>query len=75
MNARGPDHAGAPRTEARLRQAGSLVAGGLVIEAVSLLWHHPLSFVLFAATTPLLVLGGIAVYLLSLTRLEERRDG
>ena len=69
--ARGGSPAGnAPKIEARIRRAGLLVATGLVLEAASLLWRHPLSFVFFAATGPLLVVGGIALYLLSLVRAD-----
>ena len=62
-----------PRIESRLRRAGLMVAAGLAIEAASLLWRHPLSFVFFAATGPLLVLGGIGLYLLSLIRDDDER--
>ncbi len=70
---------GAPNIERRLRAAGLLVAAGLVIEAASLLWKHPLSFILFAIAVPLLMLGGIAMFLLSLAReggaVPPRGDG
>jgi hydrogenase/urease accessory protein HupE len=39
---------------------------GLAIEACTLLWFHPLSFVAFAFVGGLLIVAGIAVYLLSL---------
>jgi hypothetical protein len=39
---------------------------GLLIEIVSLLWFHPLSFVLFAFVAAGLIGGGILVYLVSL---------
>ena len=59
------------RMERRIRTAGLLVALGLVLEAGSLLWHHPLSFVFFAATGPILILGGIGFYLLSLVHRDN----
>jgi hypothetical protein len=56
--------------ERRIRIAGLLIAVGLVVEAASLLWHHPLSFVFFAAIAPVLILAGIASYLLALVGRE-----
>jgi hypothetical protein len=51
----------------RLLQASSaLVILGLLLEIVSLLWFHPLSFVLFAFVAVTLIGLGILVYLLSL---------
>jgi hypothetical protein len=51
----------------RLLQISSvLVIVGLLLEIVSLLWFHPLSFVLFAFTAVTLIGLGILVYLVSL---------
>ncbi|MGB8653730.1 MAG: hypothetical protein WCD23_04360 [Candidatus Acidiferrales bacterium] len=51
----------------RLLQISSALAiAGLLIEIVSLLWFHPLSFVLFAFVAATLVGLGIVVYLVSL---------
>lgn len=51
----------------RLLQISSgLVIVGLVLEIVSLLWFHPLSFVLFAFLAVVLVGLGILVFLVSL---------
>jgi hypothetical protein len=51
----------------RLLQVSSgLVIGGLVLEIVSLLWFHPLSFVLFAFVAASLIGLGILIYLVSL---------
>ncbi|MGC1661138.1 MAG: hypothetical protein WA737_14090, partial [Candidatus Acidiferrales bacterium] len=51
----------------RLLQISSALAiAGLLIEVVSLLWFHPLSFVLFAFVAATLVGLGIVVYLVSL---------
>jgi hypothetical protein len=58
----------APRIEGRIRTAGVLIAAGLAIEAATLLWRHPLSFVAFTIAVPLLLLGGIAMFLLSLVK-------
>lgn len=51
----------------RLLQVSSgLVIFGLLLEIVSLLWFHPLSFVLFAFLAAALIGLGILVYLVSL---------
>lgn len=51
----------------RLLQVSSLlVIIGLLLEVVSLLWFHPLSFVLFAFVAASLIGFGILVYLASL---------
>jgi hypothetical protein len=49
-----------------LRVSSGLVTVGLVVEIVSLLWFHPLSFVLFAFVAASLTGLGILVYLVSL---------
>lgn len=51
----------------RLLQVSSgLVIVGLLLEAVSLLWFHPLSFVLFAFVAVTLIGLGILIFLASL---------
>jgi hypothetical protein len=49
-----------------LQVSSSLVILGLLVEIVSLLWIHPLSFVLFAFVGASLIGLGILVYLASL---------
>jgi hypothetical protein len=49
-----------------LRIASVLVILGLGLEIISLLWFHPLSFVLFAFVAASLIGLGILVYLASL---------
>lgn len=49
-----------------LRIASGLVIVGLCVEIVSLLWFHPLSFVLFAFVAASLIGLGILVFLLTL---------
>ncbi|MFY9803099.1 MAG: hypothetical protein WA211_10595 [Candidatus Acidiferrales bacterium] len=49
-----------------LRISSALVIAGLLLEIVSLLWFHPLSFVLFAFIAVVLIGLGIVVYLVSL---------
>ena len=50
----------------RLRVAGILVVLGLVVEGLSLLWNHPLSFVIFLGLGGLLLFLGIVIYLTAL---------
>lgn len=47
----------------KLRLAGILIALGLIMEAVTLVWNHPLSFVAFLGGGVLLMLIGMAIYL------------
>ncbi len=49
-----------------LQVSSSLIILGLLVELVSLLWFHPLSFVLFAFVGATLIGLGIVVYLISL---------
>lgn len=49
-----------------LRIASVLVILGLGLEIISLLWFHPLSFVLFAFVAASLIGLGILIYLASL---------
>ncbi|MFZ0581042.1 MAG: hypothetical protein WA690_06050 [Candidatus Acidiferrales bacterium] len=49
-----------------LQVSSALVIVGLVLEVASLLWFHPLSFVLFAFVAASLIGSGILVYLVSL---------
>jgi hypothetical protein len=49
-----------------LRISSALVIVGLALEIVSLLWFHPLSFVLFAFVAASLIGLGVLVYLASL---------
>jgi hypothetical protein len=49
-----------------LQVSSSLIILGLLVEIVSLLWFHPLSFVLFIFVGVILIGLGILVYLISL---------
>lgn len=49
-----------------LRVSSALIILGLAVEIISLLWFHPLSFVLFAFVGVTLIGLGILVYLVSL---------
>ena len=52
--------------EKRIRRAGVLVCLGLSVLLVSLLWTHPLSFMLFLAIGCPLIMGGVLLFLYSL---------
>ena len=56
---------------ARLRLSGSLIALGLLVQALSLLWNHPLSFIAFVTLGGLLVAGGIVLYLFTLASIPS----
>ncbi len=49
-----------------LQASSGLIILGLLVEIVSLLWFHPLSFVLFIFVGVILIGLGIGVYLISL---------
>ena len=57
-----------------LQISSSLVIVGLLLEIVSLLWFHPLSFVLFAFVAASLIGLGILVYLVSLVFVVSTPD-
>jgi uncharacterized membrane protein YccC len=62
----------------RLRLAGGLIISGLVVQAVSLFWNHPLSFIVFISVGTLLLAAGIVTYLLtivSLPREDQQESG
>lgn len=54
-----------------LQISSSLVIVGLLLEIVSLLWFHPLSFVLFAFLAAVLIGLGILVFLVSLVFVDQ----
>lgn len=56
---------------ARLRLSGSLIALGLLVQALSLLWNHPLSFIAFVTLGGLLVAGGMVLYLFTLVNMPS----
>jgi hypothetical protein len=53
----------------RLRLSGWFIILGLVVQALSLLWNHPLSFIAFVAAGGTLLAIGIILYLLTLVNL------
>jgi hypothetical protein len=50
----------------KLRVAGTLIIVGLLIEGLSLIWNHPLSFIAFLGIGGLVMLAGIVIYLAAL---------
>jgi hypothetical protein len=64
---------------AKLRWSGAFIILGLIVQALSLLWNHPLSFIAFVTLGGLLLAIGIVLYLLTLvnmqTAIPEERAG
>jgi uncharacterized membrane protein YkgB len=59
----------------KLRLSGGLIALGLFVQALSLLWNHPLSFIAFVTLGTLLVSGGIVLYLFTLVSIPSDGPG
>ena len=55
----------------RLRGSGLLVASGLIVELISLLWNHPTAFFLFLGAGAALMAAGILFYFYSLVTVHE----
>jgi polyferredoxin len=53
----------------KLRLAGAFIILGLVVQALSLLWNHPLSFIAFVTVGGLLLAIGIVLYLLTVVNM------
>lgn len=49
--------------EKLLKIAGLILLGGLVVIAVTLLWSHPLSFLISLGVGNVLIAGGVILYL------------
>ncbi len=56
-----------------LRKACILIVSGLVVEFLTLLWSHPIAFMLFLGGGFLLIGAGVVLYLVTLLRM--RRTG
>ena len=54
------------RLQRRLKIAAYLLIAGLIIEAITLYWFSPLSFMLFMGVGGSLVVLGIIIYLLAI---------
>ena len=61
------------RLEKRIRRSALLVASGFAILLVSLFWKHPLSFMAFLGFGCPLILGGVLLYLYSLSAPNANR--
>jgi hypothetical protein len=57
--------------ELRITISGFLVAAGLIVQIVSLLWSHPLAFVVFLGAGVPLVAAGALLYLYALVQVTE----
>jgi hypothetical protein len=55
----------------KLRVSGALIALGLLVQALSLLWNHPLSFIAYVTIGGLFVAGGIVLYLFTLVNIPS----
>jgi len=55
----------------RLRQAGFLIALGLLVELLTLAWNSPSAFLVFLGLGGLLIFAGILIYLWSLVSGEQ----
>lgn len=53
----------------RLRLSGLFIILGLIVQALSLLWNHPLSFIAFVSLGGLLLAIGILLYLLAVVNM------
>lgn len=55
----------------RLRLSGLFIILGLIVQALSLLWNHPLSFIAFVSLGGLLLAIGILLYLLAVVNMAS----
>ncbi len=60
------------KIERRIRIAGVLLIGGLLVELVTLRWSHPTAFLFFLLLGSALMALGIAIYLFSLVSSEKK---
>jgi hypothetical protein len=56
----------ASRLQRKLNTAAYLLIAGLAVEGITLHWAHPTSFLLFISLGGILVLAGIAIYLIAI---------
>ena len=54
------------RLQRKLKIAAYLLIAGLAVEGISLHWAHPTSFMLFISLGGVLILAGIAIYLIAI---------
>jgi hypothetical protein len=62
------------KLERRLKLAGSLIIGGLLVELITLRWSHPTAFLFFAGLGGTLLALGIMLYLWSLVSAEKSTE-
>jgi hypothetical protein len=55
---------------AKFRLSGGLIVLGLLVQAISLLWNHPLSFIAFVTIGGLLLTAGIVLFLFTLVNIQ-----
>jgi uncharacterized membrane protein len=58
----------------RLRFSGAFIILGLIVQALSLLWNHPLSFIAFVTIGGLLLAVGIVLYLLTVVNMAAKPE-
>jgi hypothetical protein len=56
----------ASRLQRKLKTAAYFLIAGLAVEGITLHWAHPTSFLLFTGLGGVLVLAGIAIYLIAI---------
>jgi predicted membrane channel-forming protein YqfA (hemolysin III family) len=54
------------RLQRKLKTAAYLLIAGLLVEGITLYWAHPTSFLLFISLGGILIVVGVAVYLLAI---------
>ena len=54
------------RLQRKLNTAAYLLIAGLAVEGITLHWAHPTSFLLFISLGAILILAGIATYLIAI---------
>ena len=54
------------RLQRKLKTAAYLLITGLAVQGITLHWAHPTSFLLFIILGGILVLAGIAIYLIAI---------
>jgi hypothetical protein len=64
-----------PVLDRRLRIAALLVFLGLVVEAVSLNWHHPVSFIVFVGVGGAAMATGILLFFYSIVVVPRSKQG
>ena len=56
----------ASRLQRKLNTAAYLLFAGLAVQGITLHWAHPTSFLLFIGLGGILILAGIAIYLIAI---------